>query len=329
MNFIKSSKILYILFFLFSAFLFAQEMTDQPTGIKKSHIKIRTEYLQFLDKKPVQTFLCQKKYYDTNGFDTLTLFYSITADQVFSKVWKKFDSKGNVTERRLYKRSDFVPGKKKTSSKIKRKTVKEDTSGIFVLETVTYSKYDEKGRFVKADEFDEKGNFLKSSRVDYKYDNMGRVIESNSYFNDEKSNTREVMQYDSSGNKVVFELHDYKGLKVKMLYNYNENGRIIKLVTLNNRLESKEIEESKYDLKGNRIFKSISDGDGKVILSQYFRYNRFGRMIEMKRETNDKSTEIWKMNVTYDKYGNVTSNTKFGQNHKPYRKTIFKHVYFN
>lgn len=325
----KRLKIIYFLLLLFSVYLFSQEETDTPKNkIKKNYMKIRTEYLQFLDKRPVQTFLCQKKFYDRNGWDTLTLFYSITNDQVFSKVTKKYDSNGNVTERRLYKRTDYLPPNKSASSRGKNSFRKETAKDDFVLETVLYSKYDEKGRFINADEFDEKGNFLKNSKVVYQFDSLGRIIESGSFFSDEKGNTREVFHYDSCGNKISFELYDFKGVKTQMLYSYDKNGKIVKIVTFNDRLKTKEIEQSKYDAKGNRVFKSISDGDGKVILEQFFKYNRFGRMIEMKRETNMKFSEFWKMTLTYDKYGYLLSNTKYNEQQKPYRKSIYKYVYY-
>jgi len=325
----KSLKIIFFLSLFFPVCLFSQEETDTPKNkIKKNFIKIRTEYLQFLDKKPVQTFLCQKKFYDRKGYDTLTLFYSITNDQVFSKVTKKFDSNGNVTERRLYKRTDYLPPNKSAALREKKTFQKVTNKDDFVLETVLYSKFDEKGRFIKAEEYDEKGNFLKNSKVENKFDSLGRIIESSSFFSDAKGNTREVFTYDSCGNKIGFELYDHKGVKSQMLYSYDKKGKIIKIVSFNNRLKTKEIEQSKYDAKGNRVFKSISDGDGNVFLSQYFKYNRFGRMIEMKRETNVKFSEFWKMTLTYDKYGYLLSNTKYNEQQKPYRKSIYKYVYY-
>lgn len=308
--------------------IFSQDaLPGSVKKLNKAKIRTRTEYLYFLDKNPPESFKCQKKYFNRNGNDTLSIVYSITSNKPFSKIIKKFDSLGNIIEKLDYKienipASDFKPANK--AEKVKLKTAKEK----FILEMRAVYKFNEKGRFLTKQEFDENNNLIGQSSSEYVYDKFDRIIEVKNTTDNPQYSSSEIYEYDSLGNKSRFQFYSAGKFKTRMDYSYDSLNRLTKIIIQRDSLRNMETEISKYDLKGNRVYKEILDKDGQVVISQIFKYDKNNRYIEMIRITGNKPSEYQRIKITYDKYGNITTNTKYQGEGKPYRRQVYKYTYY-
>lgn len=295
--------------------------------LNKAKIRTRTEYLYFLDKNPPASFKCQKKYFNRNGNDTLSVVYSITSNKPFSKIIKKFDSLGNIVEKLDYKIENIPAADAKPVKKAK--TIKmETTADNFFLEMRAVYKFNEKGRFLSKNEYDENNNLISQSSSEYVYDKFDRIIEVKNSADNPQYSSKEIYEYDSLGNKSRFEFYSAGKFKTRMDYSYDSLNRLVKIVIRRDNLRNLETEISKYDSKGNRVYKEILDKDGRVVISQAFKYDKKNRYIEMIRITGDKPSEYQRIKITYDKFGNITTNTKYEGEGKPYRRQVYKYTYY-
>jgi len=196
--------ILSLMILAYANNIFSQDaLPGSVKKLNKAKIRTRTEYLYFLDKNPPESFKCQKKYFNRNGNDTLSIVYSITSNKPFSKIIKKFDSLGNIIEKLDYKienipASDFKPANK--AEKVKLKTAKEK----FILEMRAVYKFNEKGRFLSKQEFDENNNLIGQSSSEYVYDKFDRIIEVKNTTDNPQYSSSEIYEYDSLGTNPGF-----------------------------------------------------------------------------------------------------------------------------
>jgi hypothetical protein len=254
--------------------------------------------------------------------------YYKSDSSIFTKTNIKYDEKGNLIEE-----IEITPGGMMPYSEIKKKyNYKENSIETEFLEH--YGKVVSKGRHIE------------------KYNDKGKIIESNYFGSGDSLIFKEITDYDNKGNINEFNCFDSNGtLYKKIIYNYDINGKKIEEIGYDEESSIDFREINRYNEKGNNIDHIFYKPDGilydkeitnydnngtkiKIInykfdgLSDYLyhscKYNERGLKIEdMYYEPNGNVES--KENITYDEFGNIIEITRsYGQIEPEY---CYKYIY--
>lgn len=293
--------------------LHAQQLKSEylKEKIKSSRIKTKTEFVYFVNNEKATGLKSQIRYYNENGEDTLLEIFSITNKKVFSRIYKKFNEKGLLSEKRDFKVIDSV-GKQ-----------------IFDLESVFFFEYNSFDRILGWKEYDKHGELIKETKTTYKYDTQGNVTEITTKSDELSECSVEEFQYDINGNKSFYRLLDYYGKPKIITRYYNDSvGRSIGKVYYNADGSEKSKEFSKYDSLGNVIERSEYSPDSTLHFTLAFFYNSNNDMIEYIRTPYSKDFEYFRMTMEYNNKGDLLKNTAYDVNGKPQKIHKFVYTYY-
>ena len=130
------------------------------------------------------------------------MVYSITSNKVFSKIIKKFDSFGNIIERKDYKITSSIKEKNKKDPVANNQFLILDNGDNFMLDMYMTSEYGKKGKYLSSKKYDGNMYLINEIHVSYVYDKAGHIIEVNNVNSDSDQSIRILYGYDSLGNKV-------------------------------------------------------------------------------------------------------------------------------
>lgn len=318
-----------LLFVFFIKNLPAQNMEthDSLFSFKKLRIKTMTDYLYFLDKKEIDSFKVQKKYFDRNGKDTLVEYFSITNQKVFSKNIKKYDKQGRLIKK-IDLRTSFSVQKINPGDRRKSKNIKV-IDDHFNVELITINKYDKKGKLIAKKEFDAEGNLLKWYNLFYKYNNAGNTTELKIVCSDTDECKRDVYLYDEKGNKTgQYSYNSSDSLLYYIISEYDSLGNQIWMYnfTKNNKLKEKFL--FRYDDKGNRVERVFYNADSVIICKNISIFDSKGHPVELIRIPYTNELEYLRTVTNYNKNGIIISNIRYDKDNKPFRMQKFIYTFY-
>jgi len=293
--------------------LHAQQLKNDfiKEKIISSRIKTKSEFVYFVNNKKATGLKSQIRYYNKNGEDTLLEIFSITNKKVFSRIYKKFNEKGLLSEKRDFKVIDSA-GKQ-----------------IFDLESVFFFEYNSFDRILGWKEYDKHGELIKETKIAYKYDTKGNVTEIITKSDELADCSVEEFQYDINGNKSFYRMLDYFGKPKIITRYYNDSaGRPVGKIYYNPDESEKSKEYSKYDSFGNVIEKSEYAPDSTKRFTLVFFYNSSNDMTEYIRTPYCKDYEYFRMKMEYNKKGDLFKNTAYDVNGKPQKIHKFVYTYY-
>lgn len=298
---------------MFCSSLFAQQLSVDgiQESISRSRIKTKTEYVYFVKGKKSNGFKSQKRYYDEKGQDTLLEIFSITNRNVFSKVSKKFDSKGLLTEKREYK------------------VTYDGINESLLLDNVVYFEYNDSGRIKYWKELDKDGNLLNEYKTDFKYSEKGKISESVTERSNAGKASVDEYEYDKQGAKKFYKYTDAKGKAVIITSFYNDSlGRAIGRVNFNSDGSVKSRESIKYNQKGKIVERCEFDADSTLLYRHVFRFNTNQDMTEYIRHPAKPGLEFTRIKMEYNERGDLERNTLFDSKNKPIKINKFLYTYY-
>jgi len=321
--------LLFLFLLLFSIVLSAQDEKKYEIRekIKLSKIKTRTDYTYFVDKPGNEYYKTQTRYYDKEGRDTLIEIFSLSNNNVFSKIVKNFNNSGLLIEKTEYR---LVPSAKENDPTLNNTTDKEVNvkagSDNFIVDVVTKYLYDKFGNEINQTDFDNTGKFLKSSSAEYTYDNKGNILVIIKKGTLKNENLIEKYSYNSSGCMIGRSIFDVNGVfKGSASYLYDSSGIMQQMISFKPDSTIKERSISKYDEKKRLIEKIQYTSDSTITFKTTFCYNKNNYLIESVKEQYGKPVDFKKMVTTYDDFGNILTITKYDEVGKPFR--LQKYVY--
>lgn len=139
--------------------------------------------------------------------------------------------------------------------------------------------------------YDGKGNWLPDQTISYKYDDIGNLIEVDTYYNTDGSlSGKEFFKYDDKGNRTEGK-------------SYKSDGS----------LSSKST--TKYDVNGNRLEDNYYDAGGNLLNKTIYKYDDSENLVEMKNDGLLSGKCIYK-SYQYDKKGNWIRRMEFKEEAK-------------
>lgn len=252
----------------------------------------------------------QKRPWITNSFSVegkLAERIVYTADGGFNKDVYTYNGKGENIECRTYY-SDFKDKNKirvqtyihtfdERGNLLERKVFEHegDLSARFVY------KYDERGNEIEYRNYHHTGAF--GGKTVSAYNDNGDLISQISYKNDNTINWKNLYAVDERGQKIEQTIYNGEILKYKILFRYDERGRILQRETLEFNIlpnvlppshspmpgkvvfiyddKNKTVEEIKFDMNGAAEEASISKYDDKNNLIENIRYKYDGSYKEI------------------------------------------------
>ena len=199
------------------------------------------------------------------------------------------------------------------------KTVAKSTSNMSSeVEYTTYS-YDQWGNCVLMHTLIEGGYQSRSSTTRYSYNEHGKLTSEEHTTKDGVS--KKLYEYDQNGNVIRREEISVKGLSWVYTYVRNSEGLVTKLTTTypDGKVYTDTYE---YDSKGNEILEVSTSPTG--ITSETHQYDQQGNLIEY---TLSFSGKLFQKNTqTFDQYGNVLESIRT-QSDEPDEYDRFNYVY--
>ncbi len=206
----------------------------------------------------------------------------------------EYDSRGNIIEFNEYK-GGTLTGKEiviydKNNHEIEFKKYNE--KGL--LTEKAYSKYDVKGRIIEEESYFDWGYH---SKYNYTYNN--ELLTQKFYYDDDILKRKTYYKYYDSKKKKE-EIEDFLSGD-KRVSQFNSQGSLVKIFTLESNGVKEDIETTKYDLNNNKVFEE--DSYQKL----FYTYNSQGNLIKKEIHFKDvENDEIIKKIILfeYDNYGN-------------------------
>ncbi len=178
--------------------------------------------------------------------------------------------------------------------------------------------------------FDRDNNNRTVKRTDYvndtiqlilvvKYNNLGNIIEENTYLN--KSQPLKLIKRNYDGNLLITEniqeFSPYDTLVYKNIYKYNNNLKVVEIKS--NYVSKSDYTEiiKNYDSKGKLIMEQWIPIGSSYFVTETQRFDEYGNTIKFIRKSNDDSVnDVWISKYKFDKKGNWIEKQKF-KNNKP------------
>lgn len=142
---------------------------------------------------------------------------------------------------------------------------------------------------VKYDDF---GSEISKEKINYSYDNKGRIIQKEiKKSNDTSNSVRQSFEYDRLGNVIkIIETNKNKVTEKLIDYSFNNNGQVSEIV-YNPEFNQDERKDSLvYNSKQNSIKMYSINQNGQIESSILYKYNNLGRILFT--EFFDKSNKL-------------------------------------
>jgi hypothetical protein len=278
---------------------------------KKNGVKSKTEYIYFYNNGKAEKYKSQIKYFNRQGLDTLLILFSATDRKIFSKVFKKFNSKGDILEKSEYRPSQVSPDS-------------------FILENKDVFIYDEKANIVSWTEVNAAGELLQSNERTGKNDSAGNLVELITKDKINKQTARELYSYNAKGEKTSYIWYNRFGKLANWVnYFYNSAGYNVRKIFRNADGAVKAIENSVYSKEGLLKIKQEFAPDSTLNYTQNFYYDKHKNMVKFIRRSYKRGVEYVKLLITYTKNGLPASSTRYNEKGKPVKKYVYKYTYYN
>jgi hypothetical protein len=200
-----------------------------------------------------------------------------TGDALYDRILSIFDDRGNKIENYFYADESYFNGKEEYT-------------------------FDDKGRRVGWIKYNDAG--VETDRWVAKYDDDDFLLEQSMTCSDTLVNWRQVFRYDKKGNRVEMIKYNHEGQSVeRWRYQYNRYNLLREQTVYNANGSMANIEEYKYDERGNRTEWSKRTMGGASSGKWFAKYDKKNRLVEHNMVDSSGgffSKESW----IYDERGN-------------------------
>ena len=164
-----------------------------------------------------------------------------------------------------------------------------------------------KKRLIKETEYDADGTIR--NWKEYEYNSNGNIIKYTSYNADGTISYRSESEYDANGNKIKSTSYMSGGMSSWFEYEYDSNGKCIKVIIYNADGTIRSWFEYEYDANGNEIKQTIYNADGTISNWSEYEYDANGNMIKRTNYMAD-GMNSWSEHE-YDAEGNTIKSTYY------------------
>ncbi|MFB3788843.1 MAG: RHS repeat domain-containing protein [bacterium] len=188
-------------------------------------------------------------------------------------------------------------------------TERVDYSGTDLVTARFYRETGADGRVSSEFKYLADGRLLE--KVEYRYDDAGRVIQKDTCGADGAPRLSEQYVYNENGTRAEEHESDAKGLKRKRIYQYDEQGRPAEYVDSNAQGEVLIREQHQYDDQGRPVRSFLLNQDGEVAAYWLHAYDGAGRVAEVRAYTKARGLEMLRA-YAYDAHGRLADLRVYG-----------------